>query len=65
MSYKTSWSASAVDDISVVTLVIAAVAVVRFVVVGSWNPDVVLMREVAAAKVRMLMDFMVNYLYLC
>ena len=62
MSYKT-WSA--VDDISVVTLVIAAVAVVRFVVVGSWNPDVVLMREVAAAKVRMLMDFMVNYLYLC
>ena len=62
MSYKT-WSA--VDDISVVTLVIAAVAVVRFVVVGSWNPDVVLMREVAAAKVRMLMDFMVNYLNLC
>ena len=37
MSYKTSWSASAVDDIDidVVTLVIAAVAVVRFMVVGS------------------------------
>ena len=63
MSYKTSWSWSAVDDIAImVSLVIAAVAVVRFVVVGSWNPDVVLMREVAAAKMRMLMDFMVNYL---
>lgn len=46
MSYRTSWSAVDDIDIGMVTLVIAAVGVVRLVVVGSWNPDVVLMREV-------------------